>query len=100
MARMRYRILLAPEAIRDLKAMPARDQKRTRDAIEKHLRYQPMQTSKSRIKRLRGLAKPQYRLRADDIRIFYDVAGAEVRVLAIVYKPEAEIWLAKKGERL
>lgn len=96
---MRYRILLAPEAIRDLKALSARDQKQTKDAIEKHMRHQPMQTSKSRIKRLRGLAKPQYRLRIGDVRVFYDVVGTEVRVLAIVYKPEAEGWLAKKGER-
>ena len=32
-----------------------------RDALETHLRHEPMKTSRSRIKRLRGLARPQYR---------------------------------------
>jgi mRNA-degrading endonuclease RelE of RelBE toxin-antitoxin system len=55
--------------------------------------------SKSRIKRLRGLSHPQYRLRVgDDIRVFYDVAEKAVQVLAIVLKSEADAWLAKHGE--
>ena len=45
--------------------------------------------SKSRIKRLRGLSKPQFRLRIDDLRVFYDVAEKEVQILAIVPKAEA-----------
>jgi mRNA-degrading endonuclease RelE of RelBE toxin-antitoxin system len=49
--------------------------------------------SKSRIKRLWGVARPQYRLRVDEIRVFYDVAGTDVEVLAIVVKSEAEQWL-------
>ena len=40
--------------------------------------------SKSRIKRLRGLKQPQYRLRVGDIRVFYDIFGQRVEVLAIV----------------
>jgi mRNA-degrading endonuclease RelE of RelBE toxin-antitoxin system len=99
MARMKYRIVLAPEAIQDVKRLPARDRGHVRDAIEEHLRLQPTRVSKSRIKRLRGLAKPQYRLRVRDIRIFYDVSKDEVRILAISWKPEAERWLAEKGER-
>jgi hypothetical protein len=40
-----------------------------------------------------------FRLRAsDDIRVFYDVTGDAVQVLAIVPKSEAEAWLAKYGE--
>jgi mRNA-degrading endonuclease RelE of RelBE toxin-antitoxin system len=38
-------------------------------------------------------------LRVGDIRIFYDVFKDEVRILAIIWKPEAERWLAGKGER-
>jgi mRNA-degrading endonuclease RelE of RelBE toxin-antitoxin system len=41
---------------------------------------------------------PQYRLRVDDIRVFYDIAEEEVQVLAIVTKAEAEAWLATHGE--
>ena len=53
--------------------------------------------SRSRIKRLRGLARPRYRLRVGDVRVFYDVAGTTVEVLAIVTKSEAETWLAQFG---
>lgn len=57
-----------------------------------------MKTSKSRIKRLRGLSRPQYRLRAENLRIFYDVTGKTVEILAIIVKDEAERWLEKVGE--
>ena len=66
-----------------------------RAALERHLRHQPEKTSRSRIKRLRGVRRPQYRLRVDEVRVFYDVSGATVEVLAIVTKSEAEAWLAK-----
>lgn len=39
----------------------------------------------------------QYRLRADEVRVFYDVSGSTVEVLAIVAKSEAESWLAQFG---
>jgi mRNA-degrading endonuclease RelE of RelBE toxin-antitoxin system len=54
--------------------------------------------SRSRIKRLRGLARPQYRLRVGGVRIFYDVAESEVQVLAIVPKENASAWLDRWGE--
>lgn len=43
------------------------------------------------------VSKPQYRLRAGDIRVSYDVAEQTVEVLAIVSKDEASSWLAKFG---
>lgn len=52
----------------------------------------------SRIKRLRGMARPQYRLRLGEIRVFYDVAEAKVEVLAIVEKSDAERWLREVGK--
>jgi len=57
-----------------------------------------MKTSKSRIKRLRGLSRPQYRLRAENLRIFYDVTEKTVKILAIISKDEAERRLEKVGE--
>jgi mRNA interferase RelE/StbE len=66
-----------------------------RDALERHLRHEPAKTSRSRIKRLRGLRRPQYRLRVGEVRVFYDVSGATVEILAIVAKSEAESWLAQ-----
>ncbi len=96
---MRYDIVLAPEAVEDLDDLKANIRTAVRDAIEQHLRHQPTKVSKSRIKRLRGLSHPQYRLRVgDDIRVFYDVTEEAVQVLAIVPKSEADAWLAKHGE--
>jgi mRNA-degrading endonuclease RelE of RelBE toxin-antitoxin system len=46
---------------------------------------------------LRGIARPQYRLRVEEVRVFYDVSGSTVEVLAIVPKPEAESWLVQFG---
>lgn len=96
---MRYEIILAPEAVEDLRRLKARLRATVRDAIEKHLRHEPTKASKSRIKRLRGIRRPQYRLRADEIRIFYDVAERSVEILAIVPKQKAVAWLEKIGER-
>ena len=66
--------------------------------LEDHLRHEPRKVSKSRIKRLRGLSKPQYRLRVGEIRVYYDVTGDTVEVLAIGAKSEAESWLAQFGK--
>ena len=96
---MRYEILLAPEAIEDLQSLKANVRGDVRDAIERHLRYQPTKTSKSRIKQLRGLSRPQYRLRVGDgIRVFYDVTETAVEVLAIVPKSQALQWLERYGD--
>jgi mRNA-degrading endonuclease RelE of RelBE toxin-antitoxin system len=95
---MRYGITLAPEAVEDLNALKAPVRAVVKNALETHLRHEPTKVSKSRIKRLRGLARPQYRLRVDEIRVFYDVADSEVEVLAIVLKSEAEQWLGKFGK--
>ena len=94
---MRFEITLAPSAAKAFRILPARIRGHVRDALERHLRYEPTKVSKSRIKRLRGLSRPQYRLRVDDIRVFYDVTQAVVEVLAIVRKAEAQAWLEQKG---
>jgi mRNA interferase RelE/StbE len=60
---MAYEIILAPSAVKELDALRADVRGRVRDAIELHLRHEPSKVSKSRIKRLRGLDRPQYRLR-------------------------------------
>ena len=94
---MRFEILLAPEAIEDLRRLKANLRATVREALEANLRHEPMKTSRSRIKRLRGLSRPQYRLRVDEARVFYDISGSTVEILAIVAKPEAESWLAQFG---
>ncbi len=61
------------------------------------MRHEPAKVSKSRIKRLRGSNHPQYRLRLDDLRVFYDIVGDEVQILAIVEKSDAADWLREVG---
>ena len=95
---MPFSIVLSPSAIEDLNALRAHLRAQVRDALETHLRHEPRKTSRSRIKRLRGLREPQYRLRVGDLRIFYDVRGDGVEVLAILTKSEVDTWLAQFGK--
>jgi len=93
-----FEIVLMPEAVEDLRRFHANARSALREALEVHLRHEPTKTSRSRIKRLRDVASPQYRLRVDEIRVFYDVVGERVEVLAIVAKSEAASWLARFGK--
>lgn len=96
---MPFAIVLAPEAVEDRKRLKATVWAAVKDALETHLRHEPTKTSRSRIKRLRGLTRPQYRLGVGETRVFYDVTGSTVEILAIVTKSEAQSWLAQFGSR-
>ena len=98
LARVRFEITLAPGAAEQLRSLPAHDRSKVRDALEVHLRFEPTKVSRSRIKRLQGVNRPQYRLRVGDIRVFYDVKGRRVEILAIVPKSGAAEWLERLGE--
>jgi mRNA-degrading endonuclease RelE of RelBE toxin-antitoxin system len=97
---MRREVLFAPEAVQDLKRLDASARVAVLDAIEKYLRYEPARTSRTRIKRLRGLARPQFRLRVGEVRVFHDVSASRVEVLAVVRKADADAWLEEAGERM
>ncbi|HEX3557396.1 MAG TPA: type II toxin-antitoxin system RelE/ParE family toxin [Thermoanaerobaculia bacterium] len=97
---MRYEIGLSSRALEDLRRLEAHTRAAVQDALEVHLRYEPTKLSRSRIKRLRGLAQPQYRLRVGDIRVFYDVVEARVEILAILSKPKVAEWLRERGRPL
>ena len=94
---MRYEVVLAPQAAKAFRSLPAYRRAEVRDALERHLRHEPTRVSKSRIKRLRGLSQPQYRLRVGEVRVFHDVTREAVEVLAVVTKTEAAHWLAEHG---
>jgi len=96
---MRYEILLAPQAVEDLRRLRAGIRSEVRDALESHLRHQPQKQSRSRIKRLKGITRPQYRLRVGEVRVFYDVSEDSVEVLAILEKKEVSAWLERSGRR-
>jgi len=95
---MKYEIILAPEAAADFKKLVARERSVIKEAIETHLRHEPQRTSKSRIKKLRGISRPQFRLRVGEFRVFYDVRENSVEVLAIIPKAKAAEWLEQAGE--
>jgi mRNA-degrading endonuclease RelE of RelBE toxin-antitoxin system len=86
----RYELALKPGAIEDLDRLRKYDATQIADAMEKHLTYEPMKESRSRIKRLRGVSDPDYRLRVADYRVFYSVREQERRVdvLRIMHKDE------------
>jgi mRNA-degrading endonuclease RelE of RelBE toxin-antitoxin system len=92
-----FEIVAAPEAAQALGALPGHQRALVRDTINRRLRHEPTKVSKSRIKRLRGLSQPQYRLRVGDIRVFYDVTETTVHVLAIIPKAQAQAWLEEEG---
>jgi mRNA interferase RelE/StbE len=92
---MRFEIVLAPEAVEDLRKLTVSGGAIVRSALEAHLRHEPGKTSRSRIKRMGGLLRPQYRLQVGEVRVFYDISGTTVQVLAIVAKSEAASWLAQ-----
>ena len=97
---MAYEIIFAPEAIEDIRGLRADDRSGIISAIETHPRHGPRRESKSRIKRLRGLRQPEYRLRVQDFRIYYDGAEPEVRILSVIPKRLTYDWLEKHGKSL
>jgi len=77
---------LTENAIGDLNALDARWRATVHDAIRVHLTHEPTRESKSRIKRLREIKHPQFRLRVGEVRVFYDVTERHVVISAIMSK--------------
>jgi mRNA interferase RelE/StbE len=94
---MAFEIILAPPAVASLKSLSVPVRTGVREVLELHLTHKPTTVSKSRIKKLRGLSQPQYRLRVGDIRVFYDVTETQVHVLAVVTKADAQAWRDEQG---
>lgn len=94
---MRFDIVVVPAAAADLHRLPAHIRPVVRRAIEAHLRFHPSTTSRSRIKHLRSIGQPQYRLRVGTVPVFYDIVEDTVVILAMVRKADAAAWLAEHG---
>lgn len=96
---MKYQVIVAESALEAFKKMDARWRSSIKSALLTHLQTAPKRESKSRIKRLKGLQQPQYRLRLDRVRVFYDVNDEKgrVEVLGFVMKPESAQWLQEHG---
>ena len=87
---MKYRIRIVTAADTELRAVPVFYRRQIAETIAELLGTQPERESRSRIKRLIQPAASVYRLRVDDYRVFYDVAGDAVTVLHIRRKNECE----------
>ena len=98
---MAFRIELVDAAKADLRRLRGVDRAKVLDRIEMHLTYEPTIQSRSRIKRLRPGTYPPYRLRVEDIRVYYDVDETRqlVVVLGIVPKSESAAWLVGRSPR-
>jgi mRNA interferase RelE/StbE len=96
---MACEIVFAASALADYKAIDARRRAAVKQAIEVHLRNVPTRTSRSRIMRLRGMRRPQFRLRVESMRVFYDVDDdlRRVEVLRIIDKQLADTYLSREG---
>ena len=96
---MKYQVVIAKSAHEAFKKLDARWRSSLKEAMRTHLENAPKQGSKSRIKRLKGLRQPQYRLRVDRLRVFHDANDQQgrVEVLGFVMKPEAKEWLKEHG---
>jgi mRNA-degrading endonuclease RelE of RelBE toxin-antitoxin system len=96
---MKFRIVIAKSVQESFKRLDARWRSALKEVMRTHLENAPKQESKSRIKRLKGLRQPQYRLRVERLRVFYDVNDEQkrVEVLGFAMKPEAENWLQEYG---
>ena len=94
-----YEIILKRSAVADLDALREYDATRIADAMARHLLHEPTKESKSRIKRLRGISNPDYRLRVGDHRVFYvvDEDARQVDVLRVMHKNQTEQYYEELG---
>ena len=82
-----------------MRALRAFDRRAVLDVIERVLTSTPTRVGRSRIKRLRGIDSPQYRVRVGTFRVFYDVdlEGREVYVLRVLTKADVAEYLREMG---
>ena len=79
---MPFKTAITEDADRQLRSLPAREQRILEAAIQARLEHQPTTPTKA-IKRLRPNPLAQYELRAGDLRALYNVEGDEVVILIV-----------------
>ena len=94
---MAWELQFAREAEDDLRLIRPFYRRGVLDAVEAHLGFAPTEVSRSRIKRLRILESPAYRLRVGDLRVYYDVdeTAEVVTVLRILSKEQSLSYLGE-----
>lgn len=79
---MPYTVVFAESVENHLRALTARDRTTALGAIERQLTHEPLRETRHR-KPLRPNPIASWELRVGALRVFYDVAGNVVRVLAV-----------------
>jgi len=92
MARESYHVQYSQEAVTDIKALRAFDQRKILDTIERHLFQNPTQLSRTRIKLMIQPFWSEFRLRVNDFRVYYDVDVTRriVNILRVLKKDQVE----------
>src|SRR5262249_14747844 len=91
-----FDVVVTPAVLRQLRQLRRTDSVRIVDAIESHLHHEPERPTRTGIKRLRAQQDATYRLRVGDFRVFYDVEGRTVTVVAVLHKRETEAFYRKE----
>ncbi|HEV3142551.1 MAG TPA: type II toxin-antitoxin system RelE/ParE family toxin [Gemmataceae bacterium] len=94
--KMAFKITITEDAERQLRSLPAREQRLLEAAIQSRLLHQPTTPTKA-IKQLRPNPFAEFELRAGDLRILYNVEGDEV-VLLIVGRKEGNALIVEGEE--
>lgn len=79
---MSIQITITEEADRQLRSLPAREQRILEAAIQSRLEHEPTRPTKA-IKRLRPNPLAEFELRAGELRALYNVEGDEVVILIV-----------------
>lgn len=85
---MPFQLIYSNKARSAIKSLRAFERQQIVTAVETHLRYQPTNTSRSRIKKMTQPFWSQYRLRVGDYRVYFDVdeASNTVDILHVIHK--------------
>ncbi len=96
---MPYEIEYDPEAKLDLRALRADLRGIAEDGVARHL-AQDAERDEGARKRLRPNPVAEWKLRLDPVRVYYDVEGTTVWVVAIILKARNRLYRRGKEFRL
>jgi mRNA-degrading endonuclease RelE of RelBE toxin-antitoxin system len=94
---MKFTIHLTESAIDDLDHYRKSERRTISDAIDVHLTYDADVETRRR-KRLRPNQRAPWELRIEDYRVFYDIEGDEVKVIAVGHKEHNDLFI--RGEKV
>jgi mRNA interferase RelE/StbE len=92
---MNYEVRYSDRALEQIKLLRAYDKAAILERIDQMLTTEPTRAGKTAIKLLQQPAPTQYRLRAGDFRIFYNVEGDVVRIVEIMTKDDSIVFLRR-----